>query len=344
MTGPGPQQQPRAPIEEVLRDLETRRPLFKSLCKEFRKHIEKCLSDEQIVFQEVQTRVKSASKVKAKYSAKHKENRYKQLDDLTDIAGLRIVTYYEDKVDAIKSILEREFQIDWENSQDKRVPENPESFTYSALHLVVSLKPETLGARAHKKYTGLRAEIQITTSLRHAWAEIEHKWYDLWDAFPIKAKRRFARLSALIEMADQEFVSLRKEFEAGNESTGLLVAGDEDTPIDAQSLRAFIEREPLVLEIDRAIAERVGTEFRDEIPLNHAFLTGGTRENSSISSIGTIGNLRDTLFINREKLMELAGGQQSHPVEWTVCRGDCLNILSISLANGLLQPASRRSR
>jgi len=51
-------------------------------------------------------------------------------------------------------------------------------------------------------------------------------------------------------MADQEFVSQRKEFEAGNQSAGVLVGSDENTPIDAQSLRAFIEMEPLVEEID----------------------------------------------------------------------------------------------
>jgi len=193
---------PRAPIEQVLSDLEKRRPAFESLCKELGAHIERCLRDEQIAFQAVQSRVKSTAKVEAKYLAPHKANRYKRLDDLTDIAALRIVTYYEDEVDVIKSIVEREFQIYWEDSQDKRVPDNPELFTYSALHLVVSIKPETLGNRAHKQFDGMRAEIQITTSLRHAWAEIEHKWYDLWDAFPPKAKRRFARLSALIEMAD----------------------------------------------------------------------------------------------------------------------------------------------
>lgn len=333
----------RAPIEQVLSDLDKRRPLFETFCAKLSSHIEHCLRDEQIAYQAVQSRVKSAAKVEAKYLAPHKANRYERLDDLTDIAALRIVTYYEDEVDVIKSIIEREFLIDWEHCQDKRVPENPELFTYSALHLVVSLKPETLGNRAHKQFEGLRAEIQITTSLRHAWAEIEHKWYDLWDAFPAKAKRRFARLSALIEMADQEFVNLRKEFEAGSQSTSLLVGGDEDTPIDAQSLRAFIEQEPLVSEIDRAIAEKVGTEFRDEISLHHAFLTGGTRESSLINSLSTIGKLRDTLRINREKLIELVAGPKFHPAEWTVLRGDCLNILSISLANGLLHPASDKS-
>jgi len=119
MIGAGPKEQ-RASIEQVLSELEARRPIFESLCKELSAHIEKCLRDEQIVFQVVQSRVKSAAKVEAKYMALHKASRYERLEDLTDIAALRIVTYYEDKVDAIKSILEREFQIDWENCHDKR--------------------------------------------------------------------------------------------------------------------------------------------------------------------------------------------------------------------------------
>lgn len=335
MTDPN---QPRHSIEQVLSDLEKRRPVFGSFCEELSAHIKKCLRDDQIAFQDVQWRVKSATKVESKYQAPHKANRYDRLDDLTDIAALRIVTYYEDEVDVIKSIIEREFLIDWENCQDKRIPENPESFTYSALHLVVSLKPETLGNRAHKQFEGLRAEIQITTSLRHAWAEIEHKWYDLWDAFPPKAKRRFARLSALIEMADQEFVNLRKEFDAGNESAGVLVGSDENTPIDAQSLRAFIQQESTVREIDGEIADAMKVGVNPEISESSASFV---EECLGPTSIDTIAKLRDTLSLNRDKLIELVG--QFNSSESAIGPGYCILMLAVFLNTGQLQPAPHRS-
>ena len=324
MTDPHPKQV-LASVEQVLADLERRRPLFENLCKELSAHIEKCLHDDQIAFQTVQWRVKSADKAEAKYRAPHKANRYQGLDDLTDIAALRIITYYEDEVDVIKAILEREFQIDWENCQDKRVPENPELFTYSALHLVVFLKPETLGTRAHKKFDGVRAEIQITTSLRHAWAEIEHKWYDLWDAFPVKAKRRFARLSALIEIADQEFVNLRKEFEAGNESTGLLVGGDEETPINTQSLRAFIEQEPLVGEIDSEIAVVVGRDLNGELTDTIIDFTSKLLKKSGLASLR---NLRDSLQLHRSEIVNTA----SKLTAASIHRGVCIFHLALTIS------------
>lgn len=335
---------PRASIEDVVQDLVKRRTSFENFCQEAKSHLEKCLRDAEIPFQSIQSRVKDEAKIKSKYSDLSKADKYLSLDDLTDIAGLRVITYYEDDVDKVKELIEQEFAIDVENCEDKRLPENPETFTYHALHLVVSLKPETLGKRAHKQFAGIRGEIQITSILRHAWAEIEHRWYDLKDSFPTSVKRRFARLSALIDLADEQFVDLREEWAQVKTSIDRSVEGGfVDIPIDAQSLRAFIEQEPLVSEIDRAIAKKVDTEFRDEIPLNHAFLTGGTRESVSINSLGTIGKLRDTLRINREKLIELVEGPKFHPAEWTVLRGDCLNILSISLANGLLRPASDKS-
>jgi hypothetical protein len=60
---------------------------------------------------------------------------YRQLDDITDQAGLRIITYYEDEVDLVAKAIKREFEIDSENSIDKREID-AEKFGYYALNCV----------------------------------------------------------------------------------------------------------------------------------------------------------------------------------------------------------------
>ncbi|MNJ50543.1 GTP pyrophosphokinase YwaC [compost metagenome] len=57
---------------------------------------------------------------------------------------------------------------------------------------------------------GLKAEIQIRTMLMHAWAAISHKLlYKKEDDAPTQVKRQLNRLSALIELADEQFDSIK---------------------------------------------------------------------------------------------------------------------------------------
>ncbi|EKF9385603.1 RelA/SpoT domain-containing protein, partial [Vibrio cholerae] len=53
---------------------------------------------------------------------------YTSLNEITDIVGIRITTYFESDVDIIKDIIEREFHIDVNNSIDKRKAHDPDRF------------------------------------------------------------------------------------------------------------------------------------------------------------------------------------------------------------------------
>lgn len=61
------------------------------------------------------------------------------LEDITDLAGIRIITYFADQVDLIASFVEEEFEVDRSNSVDKRELIDPEKFGYLSLHYVVKL-------------------------------------------------------------------------------------------------------------------------------------------------------------------------------------------------------------
>ena len=50
--------------------------------------------------------------------------------EVTDLVGLRIITYYREDVTRVGEILKKEFQIDATNSVDKAAALDPDRFGY----------------------------------------------------------------------------------------------------------------------------------------------------------------------------------------------------------------------
>ena len=250
------QGEPRAEIEQVLAQFDGKKEALAAFCEKTKILIEEILQDAKIRYQSVQVRVKAREKVRDKYLDQRRN--YKKLDDITDQVAARVITYYEDEVDRVAEVIKREFEIDPENSVDKRETE-ADKFGYYALNYVCKYSKGRTSQVEYKKFTDVWCEIQITSILRHTWSELEHPWYDLKDAFPPAIKRRFARMAALLEIAESEFLNLRKVQSDYQKSVNVRVeANVPDLPVDAVSLRSFIEHEPLVAELDKSLAIILG--------------------------------------------------------------------------------------
>ncbi|MCB4815151.1 GTP pyrophosphokinase [Providencia rettgeri] len=153
-----------------------------------------------------------------------KQSKYNDINEITDIIGVRIITLFTDDVDKVAEIVENEFELDMGNSIDKRKNGSPDKFGYMSLHYVVKMKPNRISLPEYKIFTDLKAEIQIRTSLQHSWAEMEHGLqYKKDTSLPYKIKRQLYGLSSLLEIADSQFVLLKNyEVEYIEESTTLL--------------------------------------------------------------------------------------------------------------------------
>jgi len=263
MTPTGNPDPPKQPIESVLAEFDGKKETLTAFCLRTKDLIEQILQDANIPFQSVQARVKSREKLKQKYL--NPEKNYRQLDDVTDQAGLRVITYYEDEVDRVAEAIKQEFHIDTKNSVDKREVE-PNKFGYYALNYVCKYADTRISQVEYKRFSSILCEIQITSILRHAWSEIEHPWYDVKGAFPDQARieRRFARMAALLEIAEDEFLNLRKIRSDYQKSLDVQVAANvPDVPVDVVSLRSLIKEQALVTEVDTALASVVGRPLSD---------------------------------------------------------------------------------
>lgn len=181
---------------------------------------------------------------------------YAELWDITDLLGLRVITYFEDDVDRVGGVIEAKLPIDLTRSTDKR-RRDPGHFGYRSLHYVIELD-DRLPPPA-------RAEIQVRSVLEHAWAEIEHDLgYKAPGAVPAPVRQRLSRLAGLLEIADREFVAIRDELNAYEASLpGQIADRSNDVVLDELALRALVmsrDVESLDLEIAAAHGHPLGPE------------------------------------------------------------------------------------
>ncbi|MEN2751729.1 (p)ppGpp synthetase [Psychrobacter sp. FBL11] len=225
-------------MNSILKEYDKKREILEDLDKSLKTLINSLLKQKGIKAHQIQTRVKDRDSLEKKILAKQK---YKSLDDITDVVGVRIITYFEDEVNKVAKVVEEEFDIDQENSVDKREIDT-DRFGYRSLHYVASLKKNRTILSEYSDFETFKFEFQIRSILQHSWAEIEHDLgYKGASEIPSSAKRTFYRVAALLEQADIEFVKLNStimEFEYSMREK--IKTKPDKVKIDKASLLSFM--------------------------------------------------------------------------------------------------------
>jgi putative GTP pyrophosphokinase len=244
--------------DNILSEYDKKGSLYETLSRKISALLEGLIRDEGLYVHSIHHRVKERDSLFRKLNKP--DTSFKKLGDLTDIAGVRVITYYSSDVDRVADIVRRKFSVDSEHSIDKRALLDPDRFGYRSLHYVVRLSKSYAKLTEYKPLVCLKAEIQIRSILQHAWAEIEHDLgYKSKYAIPIRMRRRFSQLSGLLELADYEFDGLRKNLSDYSEE--IASAQDSDISIDKISLAYFIQRSGLVRIMDEEIQSQTGLEL-----------------------------------------------------------------------------------
>lgn len=184
-------------------------PVYESAGEYFQKELKTRLNDENIEFLDVTYRIK---KLKS-YLNKIKRKCYSHpIMDMTDFCGIRIICFYLSDLNKISQLIEDMFHV-IEFPKELFELKHPDQFSYRSMHFIVSPKEEGSFSDQYSS-RGLRFEIQVRTVLMHAWADISHELiYKNEPSVSSKLKHDLNRLSATLELVDEQFEQLRKEKE-----------------------------------------------------------------------------------------------------------------------------------
>jgi ppGpp synthetase/RelA/SpoT-type nucleotidyltranferase len=130
-------------------------------------------------------------------------------DDITDLAGVRVVYLYSSDAAKIESVIRKEFVV--LDKVDKLNEKEADQFGYLATHFISRLGKGSSGAR-YDDLKDLVCEIQVRTVLQDAWAIIQHHLiYKQESAVPKSIQRKLNSLAGLFETADDQFDRIRSE-------------------------------------------------------------------------------------------------------------------------------------
>ena len=242
--------------EIILEEYRAQLPVFERMRAEVERTLHDALERSGLLVTSVETRIKTEESLAGKLALKGEK--YQSLADITDILGARIVTFYTDDVDRIAAMAEQLFEIDWTNSVDKRMLHQLDSFGYNSLHYICRLP--------NYPY---RFELQLRTTLQHAWAAINHDiGYKTGVEIPREYLRRINRMAGLLEMADDEFSRIRMEITEYRRRMHQLVQNGklDDVPLDGDTFASYLEVRPFE-SLNKRIAAINQAEIQD-VPLN----------------------------------------------------------------------------
>lgn len=210
------------------------KPLYLKLERQVKETLQDLISEKRISLFNIESRVKDLES----FNEKIKTGNYKDpFNQIEDICGVRVICYYNSDMDSIQDVIEKEFDV--HSGSDKQEEAEDNEFGYASRHFIVTLKSEWLKAPAFRGLDGLKVEIQLRTMLMHSWAAISHKLlYKKESDVPKKIKRSLNRLSALIELADDQFESLRLQKEKYTSKIDVVINEDKDDAINDEPLNS----------------------------------------------------------------------------------------------------------
>ncbi|MDY6418368.1 MAG: hypothetical protein SPK87_06460 [Bacteroidales bacterium] len=223
-----------AHCQAILEEYREHLPEFERVAKEVQASLKEVFSEAGLVVASIEHRVKTEKSLTGKLELKGAK--YATLADITDIVGVRVITFYSDDVDKVASAVDRLYKVDWENSVDKRKAHEIDSFGYMSLHYICSVPDFPY-----------RIEIQMRTVLQHAWANMNHDTgYKSGVDVPKEYLRNLNRLAGMLELADEQFSLIRNEITDYRRRVQSLVASGNlsDVPLDADTFRSYLSLGP----------------------------------------------------------------------------------------------------
>ena len=163
------------------------------------------------------------------------------LRQIGDVLGVRVITYVRADVAAVAELLADQVVVT--DDRDLGLETASEGrFGYASRHLQLTLDAAREGLPAYAHLRGRNVQVQIRTVLQHAWAEFEHDIRykgTVPEEHASDFDRRFTLAAGLLELADEEFTTIRERLR-GPVSSDDQPAPDADSGLEPRELAAFL--------------------------------------------------------------------------------------------------------
>lgn len=129
------------------------------------------------------------------------------LGQMQDLVGLRVIVHTLGEIEMVSRVVDAQFDVI--ESADKLVSLRFDQFGYRSLHKMFRLRPRHAALFEWSAFADMLFELQVRTVLQHAWAVTSQKvQYKRADPLPPAEHRKLARMSGLLEMADEQLQEL----------------------------------------------------------------------------------------------------------------------------------------
>ena len=182
--------------------------IYKMAIKELETKIEIIKEEFKVLYNydlidHINTRIKEKESIKKKMKKRGLNLTYKEMiENINDIAGIRIVCPLKNDIFSIKDIIAKIPGI--RILKEKDYVTNPKESGYSSYHMILEV-PVTLA----KKTIYVKAELQIRTMAMDFWASLEHKMkYKTEREIHKKESKEWINCAKLISKLDNKMMLL----------------------------------------------------------------------------------------------------------------------------------------
>lgn len=228
-------------LEEYREDL----PLLEKVKEIVLSALRRIVGEAGVQISSIEGRVKTEESLAGKLELKGAK--YRTLCDLTDIVGVRVVTFYTEDVDKLSSLVEKNFDVDWATSVDKRRLHALDSFGYDSLHYICRIPESIYKDDSEPDINKVRFELQMRTILQHAWATINHDTgYKSGFEVPKEQLRNLNRLAGMLELVDEQFSNMRSLISNYRRKVHSLVESGkfEEVFLDGDTFKSYLDLHP----------------------------------------------------------------------------------------------------
>lgn len=280
-----------------------------------------------------ESRIKTEASLAGKLDLKG--YKYNTIADITDIVGIRVVTFFSDEVDKVAVLIDKLFDVDWSQSVDKRKMHALDSFGYNSLHYICRIPKTLFNDPELPMVNELRFEVQMRTALQHVWSNMNHDTgYKSGVDVPKEYIRNLNCLAGMLELADEQFSRIRSEITDYRRKVQALVADGEfdKVPLDMDSFTSYLKLKPFE-KLNKRIASINQAEIYESSAIKYlpAFIALGFQ---------TLGDLQKLITDYGDDAYELAAyqiaGTDLDIISSTIAIQDLLEVYILKNGGGVL--------